>query len=140
MQTQRHENVLPDTPVLREKLAEIIARVCNCEQQPLLADKDFSTVIEQFDSLAILEILLEIESTYGIETDEMLPVDQEMGTQEMTNVFPANLSELVVYMHEVLARRPEREAALRMRLHTAQGKAKAALPSSVEESDKKEQP
>lgn len=130
MQTLPKNTVLPDTPELREKLAEIIARVCKCEPEPLLEDQAFSTVIEQFDSLAVLEILLEIETVYGIETDEMLPVDQETGAQELTSAFPTNLSELIVYMHDVLARRPEREAALQARMQSIKG-GPAAVASSV---------
>jgi len=131
MQTLPKNTVLPDTPELREKLAEIIARVCKCEPEPLLEDKPFTTVIEQFDSLAVLEILLEIETVYGIETDEMLPVDQETGAQELTSAFPTNLSELIVYMHDVLARRPEREAALQARMQNIKGGASvtAAAPT-----------
>lgn len=125
MQTLPKEIVLPDTPELREKLAEIIARVCRCEPGPLLEDQDFSAVITQFDSLAVLEILLEVETEYGIETDEMLPVDQQTGMQEITNIFPKNLSELIVYIHEVAARRPQRVAELQARAERAQGKAAA---------------
>ncbi|MGE8604382.1 acyl carrier protein [Bordetella trematum] len=123
MQTLPKEIVLPDEPELRQKLAEIIARVCRCEPEPLLEDQEFSAVVTQFDSLAVLEILLEVETEYGIQTDEMLPVDQEMGAQEITNIFPKNLSELIVYMHEVVARRPQREAEMRARLEKAQGRA-----------------
>ncbi len=126
MQTLPKEIVLPDDTELRQKLAEIIARVCRCEPEPLLEDQEFSAVVTQFDSLAVLEILLEVETEYGIETDEMLPVDQEMGAQEITNIFPKNLSELIVYMHEVVERRPQREAELQARLAKAQGRAAAA--------------
>lgn len=115
MQTLSPDPVLPDTAQLREKLAEIIARVGQCEPEPLLEDQDFSAVVAQFDSLAVLEILLEVETEYGIETDEMLPVDQDKGAEELLSVFPKNLSELVVYMHEVVARRPQREAELQAR-------------------------
>lgn len=101
--------VLPADSELREKLADIVARVCSCERAPLLEDQPFETIITQFDSLAVLEILLEIEAVYGIETDEMLPVDQDAGSQELLSVFPTNLSELARYMREVVAARPQRE-------------------------------
>lgn len=133
MQTLLKDIVLPDTPTLRVELAEIIARVCNCEAGPILDDQEFSTVIAQFDSLAVLEILLEIETAYGIETDEMLPVDQETGAQELTSAFPSNLSELITYIHEVAARRPEREAALRARVEKAKGHITTPLVSGVAE-------
>ncbi|MBV7483491.1 acyl carrier protein [Bordetella sp. BOR01] len=96
---------LPDTPILREQLATIIARTCRCESASLLQDQEFAEVITQFDSLAILEILLEIETEFGLTTDEMLPTNHEMGAQEVMSVFPGNLSALIVYMHEVMARR-----------------------------------
>jgi len=90
---------------LREKLATIIAATCRCEREPLLEDQEFSAVITQFDSLAILEILLEIETEFGLTTDEMLPTHHDVGAQEFTSVFPKNLSALIVYMHEVVERR-----------------------------------
>jgi|GEM_PF-5582135 len=134
MQTLPKNTVLPEDSALREKLAEIIARVCRCEPGPLLEDKEFSTVIEQFDSLAVLEILLEIETVYGIETDEMLPVDQETGSQELTSAFPTTLTELIAYMHAVIARRPEREAALQARMKNVKG-GNPQSPVSVEPAD-----
>ncbi|OZI77304.1 acyl carrier protein [Bordetella genomosp. 12] len=123
MPTQLEEIALPATDELRQKLAEIVARVCNCDPQPLLDDQPFSSAVEQFDSLAVLEILLEIEKTYGIDTDEMLPVDEEAGAQEMTSIFPANLSALIDYMHDVIAQRPARQAAMQARIRQAQRKA-----------------
>uniref|UniRef100_UPI003340A066 acyl carrier protein n=1 Tax=Castellaniella defragrans TaxID=75697 RepID=UPI003340A066 len=96
---------LPDTPILREKLAAIIARTSRCEPEPLLEDQEFASVIAQFDSLAILEILLEIETEYGLTTDEMLPTHHDVGAQEFTSVFPKNISALIIYMHEVMNRR-----------------------------------
>ncbi|MCD0502870.1 acyl carrier protein [Bordetella petrii] len=99
-------NTLPEVPQLRDKMAAIIADTCRCEPGPLLADQEFSAVITQFDSLAILEILLEVEAEYGLTTDEMLPTDHNVGAQEITNVFPRNLSGLVAYMYQVAARRP----------------------------------
>lgn len=99
-------DVLPDTPQLRDALAGIIARTCRCEAEPLLEDQEFATVITQFDSLAILEILLEIETTFGLTTEEMLPTQHDVGAQEFTSVFPADLSALAAYMHQVHARRP----------------------------------
>ena len=97
---------LPDAPVLRKQLATIIARTCRCEPQPLLEDQEFGSVITQFDSLAVLEILLEIETEFGLTTDEMLPTNHDVGTQEVMNVFPVNLSALIIYMRDVVARRP----------------------------------
>lgn len=98
---------LPDTPILREKLAAIISQTCRCEPEPLLEDQEFASVITQFDSLAILEILLEIETEFGLTTDEMLPTNHAVGAQEFTSVFPKNLSGLIVYMHAVMQRRSE---------------------------------
>lgn len=103
---------LPDTPELREKLAEIIANVCRCDKEPFLRDEPFTSVAIEFDSLAVLEILLEIETLYHIETDDMVPVDPEAGSQEVLGVFPQNLSELVAYTQEVAHRVLQREAAL----------------------------
>ena len=111
MQTPPVISLLPGLSVQREKLASIIADVCRCESAPLLADQDFSVVITQFDSLAILEILLEIETEYHIPTDEMLPADHAQGAQEIATIFPKNLSELIVYMQDVAARCEARKAA-----------------------------
>lgn len=107
MQTQPTTPVLPDDSILREKLAAIIADVCRSEPAPLLEDQSFSAVITQFDSLAILEILLEVETQFNIPTDEMLPADHATGAQEITSVFPSDLSALIVYMHKVVARMAE---------------------------------
>lgn len=107
MKTQPTPLVLPDDSVLAENLAVIIADVCRCEAGPLLDDQQFSTVITQFDSLAILEILLEIETQFGIPTDEMLPADHAAGAQEITTVFPSDLSALIVYMRKVAERMAE---------------------------------
>lgn len=104
MQTQLTTPVLPDPQIMREKLAAIIANVCRCEPGPLLEDQEFSAVITQFDSLAILEILLEIETEFHIQTDDMLPTDHAAGGQEIMSVFPSNLSALIAYMHEVVER------------------------------------
>ena len=126
MQTQLTTPVLPDPQVLREKLAAIIANVCRCEPEPLLEDQEFSAVITQFDSLAILEILLEIETDFHIQTDDMLPTDHAVGAQEITTVFPNNLSALIVYMHEVVERvaagPAEGSVAARVALATARRK------------------
>ncbi|AZY49140.1 hypothetical protein C0J09_08275 [Bordetella avium] len=111
MQNPPIDPVLPEDAVLRGKLAKIIAGVCRCEPEPLLDDQPFTTVITQFDSLAILEILLEVETEFHIATDEMLPSDPASNTTEITAVFPANLSALVSYMHEVVARRATGQAA-----------------------------
>lgn len=104
MQTQPTTPVLPDDAILREKLAAIIADVCRCEPAPLLNDEPFSAAIAQFDSLAILEVLLEVETQFNIPTDEMLPADHAAGAQEITSVFPSDLSALIVYMHKVVER------------------------------------
>jgi acyl carrier protein len=103
---------LPDAPELRVKLAEIIAGVCRCDPDPLLRDEPFTAAAVEFDSLAVLEILLEVETLYHIETDDMVPVDPEAGSQEILGVFPQNLSELVAYVQEVANRVRQREAAL----------------------------
>lgn len=104
MQTQPTIPALPEDSILRDKLAAIIADVCRCEPAPLLEDQQFSAVITQFDSLAILEILLEIETEFHIQTDDMLPKDHEVGAQEITSIFPSNLSGLIAYMHQVVER------------------------------------
>lgn len=104
MQTQPTIPVLPDDSILREKLAAIIADVCRCEPAALLEDRPFASVITQFDSLAILEILLEVETQFDVPTDEMLPADHAAGAQEITSVFPSDLSALVAYMHKVVER------------------------------------
>ncbi|EHK68224.1 acyl carrier protein [Achromobacter arsenitoxydans] len=96
--------MLPDDAVLRARLAAIIANVCRCEPAPLLEDQPFYAVITQFDSLAILEILLEIETEFHIPTDEMLPKDHASGAQEITSAFPGDLSELMAYMRIVAGR------------------------------------
>ncbi|MFV0284186.1 MAG: phosphopantetheine-binding protein [Castellaniella sp.] len=103
---------LPDPSVLRTELAEIIASVCRCDPEPLLQDEPFTAVASEFDSLAVLETLLEIESRYHIETDDMVPVDPEVGAQEILGIFPQNLSELVSYTQVVASRVQQREAAL----------------------------
>lgn len=139
MPNQPATPVLPDDAVLRARLADIIANVCRCEPAPLLEDQPFSVVITQFDSLAILEILLEIETEFQIPTDEMLPRDHASGAQEITSVFPGNLSELIVYMRMVAARialgPEEGSAAARMALaaerraaHTEGNAVDAAAP------------
>jgi len=102
---------LPDTPVLRDRMATIIATVCRCEPGPLLDGQAFSAVIMQFDSLAILEILLEVETEFHIQTDDMLPLDHATGAQEITSVFPKDLSELIAYMRVVAARVAARQEA-----------------------------
>ncbi|WP_407848876.1 acyl carrier protein [Bordetella petrii] len=101
---------LPESGLLREKLAAIIAATCRCEPAPLLEDQEFGAVVAQFDSMAVLEILLEIETEFGLTTDEMLPTDHNLGAQEITSVFPKNLSGLMAYMQEVAARRATLQA------------------------------
>jgi acyl carrier protein len=113
-------SVLPDTPSLRRELAEMIAKICNCEAAPLLEDQEFSLVIAHFDSLSVLEIMIEIDRLYGIETEEMLPEDQGAGGQEMLSTFPRNLTELTDFLAHVVALRPEREAARQARIQKSQ--------------------
>jgi acyl carrier protein len=103
---------LPDTPEFRARLAEIIAEVCRCDPEPLLRDEPFTAAAPEFDSLAVLEILLEVETTYHIETDDMVPVNPEVGSQEILNIFPQNLSEFVAYTQKVASRVQQREEAL----------------------------
>src|SRR4051794_38422606 len=91
---------LPDKSRLREDLAKIIAETCRCEPQALLENKVFTEVIEHFDSLAMLEVLLGIESEYGILTDDLLPNDYRT-QEEIIEYFPKNLDELVEHLYRV---------------------------------------
>ncbi|MNT48929.1 hypothetical protein D3C72_1857410 [compost metagenome] len=76
--------------------------------------------------MAILEILLEIETEFHIQTDDMLPTDHAVGAQEITSIFPTNLSALIAYMHVVVERvaagPAEGSAAARMALAAARRK------------------
>lgn len=126
---------LPDDAALREKMASIIAQVCRCEPGPLLEDQEFSAVITQFDSLAVLEILLEVETEFHIQTDDMLPLDHTTGAQEITTVFPKNLSQLIVYMREVAARVTARQEAGEDTLEALKQARRAAAAASKKAED-----
>lgn len=96
---------LPNDEELRDRLATIIASVGRCEREPLLEGKPFTEVVDQFDSLLVLEILLEIEAQFRVETDEMLGEHAHEPGHEISAVFPKDLDGLVAYIHEVVARR-----------------------------------
>lgn len=95
---------LPEDPEFREKLATIISSIGRCDRDALLEGKSFATVMSDFDSILVLEILLEIETEFHIMTDDMLPSDGAYKPQEITNAFPEDLDGLMAYMHTVVAR------------------------------------
>lgn len=95
---------LPDDPLLREKLATIISSIGRCDRDALLEGKPFAQVMSDFDSILVLEILLEIETEFHITTDDMLPTDGAYQPQEITNAFPEDLNGLMAYMRAVVAR------------------------------------
>lgn len=102
---------LPADPEFREKLATIIATIGRCDRQALLDGQSFATVMSDFDSILVLEILLEIETEFHITTDDMLPTDGAYQPQEITNAFPENLDGLMVYMRAVVLRVAAERAA-----------------------------
>ncbi|MFJ3463112.1 acyl carrier protein [Achromobacter spanius] len=95
---------MPDDPEFREKLATIISSVGRCDRDALLEGTSFATVMPDFDSIMVLEILLEIETEFHITTDDMLPTDGAYKPQEITNAFPEDLDGLMAYMRTVVAR------------------------------------
>ncbi|MCO7641101.1 phosphopantetheine-binding protein [Pseudomonas sp. S 311-6] len=95
--------VIENTAPVRDRLARIIAETCRCEAAPLKDDVPFATVIEQFDSLAMLEILLAIEAEFGLDSETMMR-REEMETVNVEELFPENLSGLIHLMQAVAAR------------------------------------
>jgi len=102
---------LPEDPEFREKLATIISSIGRCDRDALLEGKSFATVMSDFDSIMVLEILLEIETEFHITTDDMLPTDGAYKPQEITNAFPQDLDGLMAYMRTVVVRVAEEKAA-----------------------------
>ena len=94
---------LPERPELRAALAKIIAEVCRCDEEALLKDTPFSDIIEHYDSLAMLEILLGIEARFDISTDDMLPPEYRT-QEEVAELFPKTLDELADHTYNVAAR------------------------------------
>lgn len=95
---------LPEDAQLREVLATIIASVGRCDRDALIEGKAFEQVMVNFDSILILEILLDIETEFGITIDDMLPTDGVDKPQEITHTFPEDLCSLMAYMRKVAAR------------------------------------
>ncbi|MCS3509260.1 acyl carrier protein [Achromobacter sp. JUb104] len=95
---------LPSDAQLRKKLATIVSSIGRCNRDALIEGKLFSQVISDFDSILVLEILLEIETEFHITTDDMLPTGGAYKPQEITNAFPEDLNGLMAYMHSVIAR------------------------------------
>lgn len=93
--------VLPERSEFRTVLADIIVDVCRCDKELLLSDAPFESFIEHFDSLAMLEILLGIETRYDVSTEVLLPAEVR-SQEEMMTVFPKNLSELVEHVYTVV--------------------------------------
>lgn len=94
---------LPERPELRAALAKIIAEVCRCDEEALLKDLPFSEIIEHYDSLAMLEILLGIEARFDVTTDDMLPPEYRT-QEEVADLFPKTLDELADHTYNVAAR------------------------------------
>lgn len=92
---------LPSKEQIKEPLAKLIAETCHCDFEPILAGKPFADVMEHYDSLAMLEILLSIEAEYEINSDDMLPRDY-MNEHDLVENFPKNLGELIDKMYEVV--------------------------------------
>ncbi len=86
--------ILPARAELTSAVADIIAEVCHCDRQALLEGRPFAEVIEHYDSLAMLEILLGIETQYDVSTAAMLPADYR-SEEDLAEVFPKNLVELI---------------------------------------------
>lgn len=101
---------LPDREQLRVTLAKVIAETCRCDAAALLRDDPFTTVIENFDSLYMLEIMLGIEVEYGLSADDLLPRDYTT-SEELAEFFPINLTELAEHIEKVAARKAADEAA-----------------------------
>lgn len=121
---------LPDDAELRDKLATIISTIGRCDRQALLDGQSFATVMSDFDSILVLEILLEIETEFHITTDDMLPTDGAYQPQEITNAFPQDLTALMAYMRAVVVRvAAEREAKKQAQAEAAAA-ALAAAPAA----------
>ena len=122
---------LPDDPEFRDKLATIISSVGRCDRDALVAGMSFATVMPDFDSIMVLEILLEIETEFHITTDDMLPTDGAYKPQEITNAFPEDLDGLMAYMRTVVVRLEAKKIA-------AKEAAQAATPKVTAPDDKDE--
>lgn len=120
---------LPADPEFREKLATIIASIGRCDRDALLEGQSFATVMSDFDSILVLEILLEIETEFHITTDDMLPTDGAYKPQEITNAFPEDLTGLMAYMHTVVARVETARIAAAQQAAEAAAAALAAAPN-----------
>jgi acyl carrier protein len=124
---------LPEDPEFREKLATIISSIGRCDRDALLEGKSFATVMSDFDSIMVLEILLEIETEFHITTDDMLPTDGAYKPQEITNAFPEDLDGLMAYMRTVVVRVAEEKAAAK---EAAKEAARLAAIAAAEAADK----
>ena len=109
---------LPERPELRAALAKIIAEVCRCDEEALLKDTPFSDIIEHYDSLAMLEILLGIEARFDISTDDMLPPEYRT-QEEVAELFPKTLDELADHTYNVAARLNKEEQEKAAAVETA---------------------
>lgn len=126
---------LPADPEFREKLATIIATIGRCDRDALMEGKSFATVMSDFDSIMVLEILLEIETEFHITTDDMLPTDGAYKPQEITNAFPEDLTGLMAYMHTVVARVEAARAAAAEQAAAAKTVAPAAAAAAATDTD-----
>lgn len=124
---------LPDDPEFREKLATIISSIGRCDRDALLAGTSFATVMPDFDSIMVLEILLEIETEFHITTDDMLPTDGAYKPQEITNAFPEDLDGLMAYMRTVAARLKAKKLAAKEA--AVAGAEAAEAPTSSEDTE-----
>jgi acyl carrier protein len=120
---------LPDDPEFREKLATIISSIGRCDRDALLAGQSFATVMPDFDSIMVLEILLEIETEFHITTDDMLPTDGAYKPQEITNAFPQDLDGLMAYMRAVVVRLEAKKTAAKEAALAAPEAAEPPAPS-----------
>lgn len=97
---------IENTPEVRQRLARIIAETCRCEAGPLLDGKPFAAVIDLFDSLAMLEILLAMETELGIESEAVIRSAQSENVN-LEEVFPVDLDGLIHLLQVVLAQKNE---------------------------------
>ncbi|AMP05327.1 acyl carrier protein [Collimonas pratensis] len=70
---------------IKAQIASLVGEYMGINPELVLSGKNFDTLIEQFDSLAMVEIQLLVEKHYGFDLD-FEDVDK--------NAFPANISEL----------------------------------------------
>ncbi|MGO3740628.1 acyl carrier protein [Kerstersia sp.] len=120
---------IENTPEVRERLARIIAETCRCDAEPLLEGMPFASVIEQFDSLAMLEILLAIETELGVDSESLMRrADSE--TVNLEETFPEDLSSLIQLMKVVLDNNPGAQSAVLQK--PEQAKAKTVMEASAQ--------